>query len=102
MMKTIVVYSKEFSLHNHVGHPENSERLKVMIKAIQKAPFFNNLKIIEPSILDETILYRVHSPEMIQRVKDTSNKDKDWLDPDTYVCKSSFYVAGLAAGGLIL
>ena len=100
-MATQIVYSDEFNKHNSVGHPENAKRLVVMIDEIKKSSFYNDLEIVKPEILPENLLSNVHSKKMIQQIKDMSMLDKSWIDLDTYVCKSSYKTARLAAGGLL-
>jgi acetoin utilization deacetylase AcuC-like enzyme len=100
-MTTQVVYSEKFSRHNNMNHPENASRLHVMIEEIKKAPFFKDLEIIEPIILDETDLKDVHTLRMIEQIKEMSSTDESWISIDTYVCRSDYETARLAAGGLV-
>jgi len=100
-MTTQIVYSDNFSKHNDLGHPENSERLNVMIEEIKGAPFYKDLEFVRPEILLEEQLYDIHSERMIEQVKDLSQESKAWIDMDTYVCKSDFETARLAAGGML-
>ncbi len=100
-MSTQIVFSEEFSKHNNKGHPENAERLNVMIKDIKKAPFYNEIEFIQPEILPENLLHEVHSERMIKQIKEMSTEYESWVDMDTYVCKSDFETARLAAGGLL-
>ncbi|MEM0492773.1 MAG: histone deacetylase [Candidatus Thermoplasmatota archaeon] len=103
-MRTHLVYSHLFDNHNCKGHPENAERLHAMIKSFKESPLQRHIKIIEPSILPEGLLYKVHSPDMIEQVKEMSDKedkDESWIDLDTYVCRSDYETARLAAGGLL-
>ena len=100
-MTTQIVYSNEFHKHDNKGHPENAERLKVMMDEIQKSSIFKELDFIEPKILPEKILFDVHSEEMIEQIKEISLHGDYWIDPDTYVSKFDFGTARLAAGGLV-
>jgi len=100
-MSTQIVFSKEFNKHNNRGHPENAERLNVMMQEIKKSPFYNDLEFIKPEILPENILYDIHSDRMIEQIKDMSNEHEAWIDMDTYVCNSDYETARLAAGGLL-
>ena len=100
-MTTQIIYSEEFNKHNNIGHPENAERLLVMMKEIKKTPFYNKLKFIEPEILPEKTLHEIHSERMIEEVKNISNEGGSWIDMDTYVCRSDFEIARLATGGLV-
>jgi acetoin utilization deacetylase AcuC-like enzyme len=100
-MTTQIVYSEEFSRHNNMGHPENASRLHVMMDEIKKAPFYEDLEFIKPEILPEKTLYEIHSDRMIEQVRDMSSIGDSWIDMDTYVCKSDYETARLAAGGLV-
>jgi acetoin utilization deacetylase AcuC-like enzyme len=100
-MATQIIYSNEFNKHDNVGHPENSERTKVMLNEIKKATFYNELIFVEPELLPEEKLYDLHSDEMIQQIKNISSQDGSWIDPDTYVCKSDYETSRLAAGGVL-
>jgi acetoin utilization deacetylase AcuC-like enzyme len=100
-MSIQIVFSEEFSKHNNIGHPENAQRLHVIIEEIKKTPFYKELEFIKPEILPEKLLYDIHSENMIEQIKQMSNEYESWVDMDTYVCKSDFDIARLAAGGLL-
>jgi len=100
-MTTQVVYSEKFDKHNDLSHPENAERLHFMMNEIKNTPFYKDLEFIQPEILSEEILYDIHSDRMIEQVKDLSFESKSWIDMDTYVCKSDYETARLAAGGML-
>ncbi|MCJ2513605.1 MAG: histone deacetylase [Candidatus Thermoplasmatota archaeon] len=100
-MKTQLLYSNEFQSHDDITHPENAKRLVVMMQEIKKSPLFEKIEIIQPTLLDEDLLYDVHTKNMIDRVKEASLKESSWLDPDTYICKGDYDIARLAAGGLV-
>ena len=99
-MTTQIVFSDAFNKHDTADHPENADRLYVMLDALEQAPFYKQLRFVEPEMLPEKLLYEVHSAEMIQRVKDISEQGDSWIDLDTYVCKSDYETARLAAGGV--
>ncbi|RLF27375.1 MAG: histone deacetylase [Thermoplasmata archaeon] len=101
-MTTQIVYSEKFSKHNHWSHPENAERLHVMINEIKKNPLLlKEIEFVEPKPVSEETLLSIHSQEMISKIKEISSRGGGWLDPDTYVCKDSYEIAKLAAGGLL-
>ena len=100
-MPTEIVHSDIFNKHTYIGHPENSERTKVMISELKENPSFKKLVFKEPSLLSEDILYSVHSEDMIQQIKTLSETGDRWIDADTYVCKDDYTTARLAAGGLL-
>jgi acetoin utilization deacetylase AcuC-like enzyme len=99
-MKTPIVFSDRFNQHDTADHPENADRLYVMLDALEQASFYKQLQFVEPEMLPEKLLYEVHSAEMIQRIKDISEHGDSWIDLDTYVCKSDYETARLAAGGV--
>lgn len=94
---TLVVYSDEFALHDSPGHPERAERIVFAMEFLRGMPFFDDLHIMLPAMIDEGHILRVHSKEMVERVRNTVG----WLDPDTYVTGDSYRIAKLAAGGLV-
>jgi len=100
-MTTQIMYSDEFHKHNNMEHPENAERLKVMMSELKKSQILKEVEIIEPKILSEKILYDVHSEEMIGQIKEISTHGNMWIDLDTYVCKFDYGTARLAAGGVV-
>lgn len=100
-MTTQIIYSDEFNKHNNLGHPENAERLSVMMNEIKESPMYHKLEFIEPEILPENLLLSVHSKDMVQQIKDMSSQGDTWIDMDTYVCESDYETARLAAGGLL-
>lgn len=99
-MKTPIVFSDRFNQHDTADHPENADRLYVMLDALEQTSFYKQLQFVEPEMLPEKQLYEVHSAEMIQRIKDISEHGDSWIDLDTYVCKSDYETARLAAGGV--
>jgi len=99
-MTTHIVFSDEFHKHDTADHPENADRLYVMLDALEQTPFYKQVRFVEPVLLPEKLLYEVHSAEMIQRVKDISEHGDAWIDLDTYVCQSDYETARLAAGGV--
>lgn len=102
LMTTQIVFSDEFNKHDTADHPENADRLYVLLDALEQAPFYKKLQFLTPELLPEKLLYEVHSVEMIERIKEVSELGDAWIDLDTYVCRSSYHTALLAAGGVSL
>jgi len=100
-MTTQIAYSNDFSRHDNAGHPENAERLHVMLNEMRNTSFYDELDFFEPDLISEEALYLLHSDEMIQQVKDLSSIGDSWIDMDTYVCKSDYETARKAAAGLL-
>ena len=100
-MTTRIIYSDKFNNHNNKGHPENAQRLKIMMESLKKTKLYKDVDIVEPEILSEKKLYEIHSKRMINQVKEQSKKEESWIDLDTYVSKNDFETARLAAGGVL-
>lgn len=100
-MTTQIGYSEEFSKHNDIGHPENANRLKVMMSELKQSYIFNELEFIKPELISEEALSSIHSKEMIQQIRELSQNEESWIDMDTYVCKSDYETARLAAGTVV-
>ena len=100
-MTTEIVYSQAFHKHDNVGHPENAQRLTVMMDAVRQPPLADTITIVEPNLLSEDLLYAIHSEEMIEQIKEIDSQGGAWIDLDTYVCSSDYETARLAAGGLL-
>lgn len=102
IMKTQILFSDEFNKHDTADHPENADRLYVMLDALEQTSFYKKLQFIEPKMISEKLLSEIHSKEMIRRIKEISGNGDSWIDLDTYVCKSDYETARLAAGGVVL
>jgi acetoin utilization deacetylase AcuC-like enzyme len=100
-MTTQLGFSEKFNRHNNAAHPENAERLKVMIEEIRNSSIINKLDIIEPEFVDEESLHSVHSNELIENIKNLSLNEESWIDFDTYVSSSDYETARLAAGCVV-
>lgn len=100
-MVTKIAFSDEFNKHDTADHPENADRLYVILDALEQSSLYHDVQMIAPEILPEAMLYEVHSTEMIQRIKEISDQGDSWIDLDTYVCKSDYTTARLAAGAVL-
>ncbi len=99
-MTTQIVFSDEFNKHDTADHPENADRLYVILDALEQTPFYKKLEFIKPEMISEKLLQEVHSSEMIERIKEISKQGDSWIDLDTYVSKSDYETARLAVGGV--
>ena len=101
-MKTQISWSEAFDRHNLPGHPENSARTKTMLQALKKSDLQEHVEFIKPMCASERDILRVHNEDMIRKIKIYSEQNNfSWIDADTYVCKSDYETACLAAGALI-
>ena len=72
-----------------------------MIKALKESVLNEYVKIIKPELLPEEKLYKIHSIDMIMKVKALSKLEEQWIDTDTYVSKDDYTTARYAAGGTV-
>ena len=95
-----IVYHPDYLKHETGHHPERKERLLSIISYLKETGMIENLELTEPrSASLEEILY-VHSKEYIEIARKYSQLEMN-LDSDTVLCKDSYDVALLAAGGAI-
>ncbi len=99
MRKVGFVYSPVFLKHaTPFGHPESKERLTAIIDILERAPFWKDVVLIEPSKAEYNDIELVHTHSYIEEVK---NFGTGHLDPDTYLSKDSLEAALYAAGAVI-
>lgn len=95
-----IFYSSDFLLHKApVGHPENANRLIVIINALKQISYFG-IPVIEPRQATEKELLLVHTQQHVEAVRQASNTSNH-LDPDTYTSPGSYKAALRAAGALV-
>lgn len=112
-----LVHSKDYEKHDTGIHPENKDRIRVIMDALENQGILNPVEFIDeikkyPNFNDkidvicpekaycEDIL-RVHDESYIQYLKSFCNSGGGYLDYDTVVSSDSFKIAKLAAGGAI-
>ncbi len=78
-----------------VGHPESPERLVAIERAI--APLRDDLLLLTPCRVSETMLRRVHTEEEIATVKEATLREER-IDSDTVCSQGSFEAACKAVG----
>jgi acetoin utilization deacetylase AcuC-like enzyme len=102
-LKTGFVYSPEFKKHiTGAGHPERPERTEVVHASITKAPFAAELTDLKPTPATHQDLVRCHTAEYIETAKRDVMAGAGLLSTgDTNICRDSYDVALLAAGGVI-
>jgi acetoin utilization deacetylase AcuC-like enzyme len=81
-------------------HVESPERLKAIYNMID-SDFSFPLENIQPRAADLDEIIWTHTLSLINRIKDTSGKDRVSLDPDTSTSALSYDTALLAVGGLL-
>lgn len=100
-MKTAYVYDPIYLEHDLPSHPENARRLQRILEVLQGEGLLERLTLLEPRPATEAELERVHTPELIARVRQMAQSGGGNLNPDTYVAPRSYEAALMAAGGLV-
>ncbi|MGF7119577.1 histone deacetylase family protein [Methanobacterium oryzae] len=98
---TALIYSDEYMKHNTGNHPENQERLNVIVNSLKNKEIWNKIDVISPEPATEDDLLRVHSPSHIEYIKKFCDSGGGYIDYDTFAAPESYEIAKLAAGGAI-
>ncbi len=94
------VLDDRYTLHDTgQGHPERSQRIEVLLGAIEERPGLRRL-VPRPATGDEITL--VHDERHFDAVSRTRGTAHAAFDADTPVSADSFDIACLAAGGLLV
>ena len=100
-MATGLVYHPDYLKHDLRTHPENAQRLRSIVKALEEKGFMEKLTAISPRKATRKELEYAHQINYINKVKTLCREGGRLLDADTYISPSSFEVALLAVGGLL-
>ena len=98
--KVSIIYHPDYLKHDTGFHPERKERLLSIISHLEATGLINKVKTIQPKAADKSQIQYIHTLEYIEKARQFSELEIP-LDPDTILCKESFDVALLAAGGAI-
>ena len=104
-MSTALIYDPLFLEHNTgLNHPENPQRLNVIIKSLQDdQALWQTLIHIKPRAAQTNDILRCHTEQLIEGIiKYCESGELNHIDPDTVVCPKSFEIAILAAGAGIV
>lgn len=101
--RTGFIYDDRFLRHDTgPSHPERAERLTAIVNRLKSTGLWDLLHHIPPRHAGEVHLAAIHTPEYIQRVKDTCAREAGYVDcPDSTVCPASYEAALLAAGAVL-
>lgn len=98
-MTTALVYDPAYLNHETGHHPENPQRLKVIISALQlDEALWTRLQHISPRPASDEDITRCHSSRLIEQLRSLCERSVPFVDLDTAICPQSFEVARLAAG----
>ena len=100
-MTTGLVYHPDYLKHDLKVHPENADRLRSIVKALEEKELIRKLTAISPRKATRKELEYVHWVDYISKVEALCREGERRLDADTYISPDSFEIALLAAGGLL-
>jgi acetoin utilization deacetylase AcuC-like enzyme len=95
------VYDPLYLQHDVAGHPEGAGRLRAIMGHLEESGTLSKMSAVGPRDATEDDLLLVHDSALIARVRQTSDRDLDWLDLDTYAVRSSYAAALRSAGGVL-
>lgn len=103
MKKTGLVYHRDY-LKSDAGpfHPEGAARIKHTMEHLEKTGLLSKLRVLTPKKCSEKDILRVHTRELLERIKDMSASGGGFISEDTYCGPETYEVARLAAGGCML
>lgn len=97
--RTGIVYDDRYLLHETGMHPERKERLKSILSFLGKQGVMDKLARVEPRKATVEEIQFAHTKDYINDIERYCTKGYNALDMDTLICKDSYEVALLAAGG---
>jgi acetoin utilization deacetylase AcuC-like enzyme len=96
-----LVYSPEYAQHQTGSHPENQERLEVMMNHLINEGEVEKSDIFLPTPASDDDLLRVHTAPYLKYLRNFAESGGGYLDFDTFASPQSYKIAKLAAGGAI-
>ncbi|MCS6885297.1 MAG: histone deacetylase [Acidobacteriota bacterium] len=102
-MKTVIVYDHRYTEHETSSlygvHPERPERVSLIANHLKSNEL--DLLWLLPKQAERSDVLRCHTSMLFDLVERACQTGIEYLDPDTAICKHSFDVALLAAGGVL-
>ncbi len=99
--RTGIVYDDRYLLHETGKHPERKARLKSVMSYLEEKKVLDKLELIKPRKAAVEEVKFVHTRKYIEHVENYCAKGYDALDMDTMICKDSYEVGLLSAGGAL-
>ncbi|MCX6134738.1 MAG: histone deacetylase [Ignavibacteriales bacterium] len=98
-----LIYHPDYLKHvTGSGHPERSQRLEVLVQHLLSTPFWGSMTHLRPSPAPAEFIHLVHPERHTSMVKIRCQMGEHILDDgDTHVCKDSYDISVLAAGGVV-
>ncbi len=102
-MTTALIYDRVFIKHDTGHHPENSERFKRILSALEEdESLWAALNKLAPEAATDEDIIRCHSPQLIEQLSSLCERGIPFVDLDTVISAESFDVARLAAGAVVV
>lgn len=103
MTRIGILHDARFKRHGTgPGHPESAERLSAVDAGLRKSGVLDGAAMIEPTSIDLELLERRHDPGYIERLRRASSEGHPIIDvPDCTICRDTYEIALLAAGGTV-
>lgn len=96
-----LTYSEEYEKHDTGDHPENKERLRVIINSLKKESILDEIDVISPKIASKEDLLRVHTKSHVEYIESLCRTGGGYIDFDTLASPDTYKIARLSAGGAI-
>jgi len=100
---TGLVYHEDYLKHDTGrDHPESAKRLISIIQKLEEYGLMKGeIERLHPVIASREDITLVHTDAYVRRVEAICDRGGGMLDPDTPLCRDSYNIALLAAGGLL-
>jgi acetoin utilization deacetylase AcuC-like enzyme len=97
------IYHPDYLRHDTgSGHPERPQRLEALIQHMLPTPLWGLMSHLRPSAASLESIHLIHPERHTAMVKVRCQVGEQLLDEgDTHVCKDSYDIALLAAGGVL-
>ena len=95
------VYHEDYLKHDTGHHPENAERLVSIMQKLNEVGITEKLRRIVPVKASKEQIQYVHADTYMKDVEAICNGGGGMLDPDTPLCRDTYEIALLSAGGVI-
>jgi acetoin utilization deacetylase AcuC-like enzyme len=102
-MATHLIYDPVFLKHDTGTHPENAQRLEVVLHFVENDEHLaKELVHAAPRPASNEDITRCHREDLITHIQSAVERGDSYLDPDTRISAESFEVARLAAGAALV
>jgi acetoin utilization deacetylase AcuC-like enzyme len=103
MSKPGFIYHPHYLDHDTgIGHPERPQRLESLVQHLLASPLWAQLSHLRPEPAALEWVHAVHPERHTSMVRSRCHVGEQVLDDgDTHVCKDSYEIALLAAGGVL-